>query len=208
MSVSSKPPLLQLLQQAGFPMGGEPSLAVDLADTLVTLTDPPTDLIADPDQYHRWWQLQTSRLPIADELELPDLNATRRLRHAIREALDAHLALKTPRTTSLDDINAATAAAPTSLRLEVRDNALLRSTRWHLEHGGHPALAAIADDAITVLTDHQLRSQLRRCANPACSMLFLATNPRRTWCTANMCGNRTRAHRYYHQHHNQKPPTK
>jgi predicted RNA-binding Zn ribbon-like protein len=185
-------------------MGGEPSLAVDLADTLVTVTDPPTDLITDPDRYQRWWQLQASRLPAAGQLHLPDHGATRRLRHAIRETFDAHLASAPPLPTSVDDINAAAAAAPMSSRLELRDNALHRSIRWHLEHGGHPWLAAIADDAITVLTDNQLLRQLRRCANPACSMLFLATNPRRTWCTANICGNRTRAHRHYHQHHPQK----
>lgn len=186
-------------------MGGEPSLAVDLADTLVTVTDPPTDLIADPDRYRRWWQLQACRLPVAGKQPVPDLTAARRLRQAIREAFDAHLASAAPLPTSVDDINAAAAAAPTSTRLELRDNALHRSIRWHLEHGGHPWLAAIADDAITVLTDNQLRRQLRRCANPACSMLFLATNARRTWCTANLCGNRTRAHRHYHQHHNPKP---
>ncbi|WP_343708642.1 ABATE domain-containing protein [Mycobacterium sp.] len=190
-------------------MGGEPSLAVDLADTLVTVTDPPTDLIADPDQYQRWWQLQACRLPVAGKQPVPELTATRRLRHAIREAFDAHLASTAPLPTSLDDINAVAAAAPTSTRLDLQGNVLRRSTRWHLEHGGHPSLAAIVNDAITVLTDNQLRSQLRRCANPACSMLFLATNPRRIWCTANICGNRTRAHRHYQQHHTPKPsPTK
>ena len=206
MSVSDGPPSLQLLQQAGFPMGGEPSVALDLVDTLVTVTDPATDLIADPAQFQRWWELQAARLPAACEPAVPDVTATRRLRHAIREAFDAHLAAKAPLMTSVDDINAAAAAAPTSTRLELRDNTLHRSTRWHSEHGGHPALAAIAEDAIAVLTDDQLRGQLRRCANPACSMLFLATNPRRTWCTANICGNRTRAHRHYHQHHGQNPP--
>ena len=98
-----------------------------------------------------------------------------------------------PLPTSVDDINAAAAAAPSSTRLGLHDNALRRSPRWHLQHGGRPALAAIANDAITVLTDNQLRGQLRRCANPTCSMLFLAINPRRTWCTANICGNRARA---------------
>ncbi|WP_139810547.1 CGNR zinc finger domain-containing protein, partial [Mycobacterium avium] len=38
-----------------------------------------------------------------------------------------------------------------------------------------------------------------RCANPDCSMLFLATNPRRSWCTANICGNRARVARHYHR---------
>ncbi|BDB41440.1 hypothetical protein [Mycobacterium kiyosense] len=51
-------PTLEALQQAGFPMGGEPSISVDLADTLVTVTQPATDLLSDPDQLRRWWQLQ------------------------------------------------------------------------------------------------------------------------------------------------------
>ena len=100
-------------------MGGEPSLAVDLADTLVTITDPPTDLIADPDQYQRWWQLQASRLPCGrPNYTSPTSPPPRRLRHAIREAFDAHLASTAPLPTSVDDINAAAAAAPTSARLE------------------------------------------------------------------------------------------
>ncbi|WP_254697369.1 CGNR zinc finger domain-containing protein [Mycobacterium avium] len=79
------------------------------------------------------------------------------------------------------------------------DNYLQRSVRWHVEYGGNPALAATATDAITVLTDPRYRDQLRRCANPDCSMLFLATNPRRSWCTANICGNRARVARHYHR---------
>nr|WP_272925044.1 CGNR zinc finger domain-containing protein [Streptomyces sp. SID8377] len=37
---------------------------------------------------------------------------------------------------------------------------------------------------------------MRRCANPECSMLFLAGNSRRKWCTGNICGNRTRVARH------------
>jgi predicted RNA-binding Zn ribbon-like protein len=42
---------------------------------------------------------------------------------------------------------------------------------------------------------------LRRCANPTCSMLFVAPNARRIWCTANICGNRTRVARHYERTH-------
>ncbi|WP_176216384.1 ABATE domain-containing protein, partial [Mycobacterium avium] len=103
-------PTLEALQQAGFPMGGEPSISVDLADTLVTVTQPATDLLSDPDQLRRWWQLQESRLPPG--APIPDPTATRRLRHAVRDAFDAHLEHRVPPTESLDDINAAAAAAP------------------------------------------------------------------------------------------------
>ncbi|WP_057003411.1 CGNR zinc finger domain-containing protein [Mycobacterium kyorinense] len=190
-------PTLQALQQAGFPMGGEPSISVDLADTLVTVTEPATDLLFDPDQQRLWWQLQSSRLP--PDAPIPDVTATRRLRHAVRDSFDALLENRVPPTASLDDLNAAAAAAPASTRLDVVAEGLRRSLRWHVEYGGNPALAAIATDAMTVLTDTHHRDQLRRCANPDCSMLFLATNPRRNWCTANICGNRARVARHYHR---------
>jgi predicted RNA-binding Zn ribbon-like protein len=46
-----------------------------------------------------------------------------------------------------------------------------------------------------ILAGHTDR--LRRCANPACSMLFLADTTRRQWCTPNLCGNRARVARHY-----------
>ena len=73
-------------QAAGFPVGGEP-LGVDLADTLVTVTHPVTDLLADPERCAAWWTLQSDRLPA--DAPAPTLETTRRLRAAARAALDA-----------------------------------------------------------------------------------------------------------------------
>ncbi len=99
--------------------------------------------------------------------------------------------------TGIEDINAAGASVPLTPRLAVVDNQLNCRTRWHTEYGGDAALAAIAADAIALITDPKKRQTLRRCANPNCSMLFLATNKRRMWCTANICGNRARVARHY-----------
>ncbi|MEV6296775.1 CGNR zinc finger domain-containing protein [Streptomyces sp. NPDC051896] len=70
-------------------------------------------------------------------------------------------------------------------------------TRWHLETGGNAPLAAVARDAVALVTDPERLKRLRRCANPDCSMLFLAETKRRLWCTANICGNRARVARHY-----------
>src|SRR5271166_1536820 len=164
-------PSLRDMQGAGFPMGAEPLVALDLADTLVTVTDPPTDLIADPAQASRWWRLQAGRLPDGPE---PDPASTRRLRAAIRDLFDAHLEHRAPRETSLDD--------------------------------GNAALAAVAQQAIALICDASRRDTLRRCANPNCSMLFLAHTRRRLWCTANICGNRARVARHYHRTHTGSAP--
>jgi predicted RNA-binding Zn ribbon-like protein len=179
-------------------MGAEPSIALDLVDTLITVTEPATDLIAEPAQAALWWQLQASRLPKGTP---PDSVATRRLRAAIRDLFESHLEHRHPQSTSIEDINAAAASVPITSRLALDANRLTRQTRWHTEYGGNAALANIADDAIALITDPGKQQALRKCANPNCSMLFLATNKRRVWCTANVCGNRARVARHYERTH-------
>ena len=186
------------VQRAGFPMGGEPVVAIDLVDTRMLVTDPPTDLIADQATAAAWWGLQASRLPAGPP---PDLTATRRLRTAIRDLFDAHLEQRRPDPGSLDDVNAAASAVPTSLRLAASGDGYREEVRWHTEQGGNAALAATARGAIELLADDRRLARLRRCANPNCSMLFLAETTRRQWCTPNICGNRTRVARHYHRTH-------
>ncbi|GIF71422.1 CGNR zinc finger domain-containing protein [Asanoa siamensis] len=189
------------VQRAGFPMGGEPLVALDLVDTKMLVTDPPQDLIADPAAARAWWALQSARLPGGPA---PDLAATRRLRTALRDLFDAHLEGRAPEPGSLDDVNAAVAAVPTSLRLALGGAGYREETRWHTEQGGNAALAATARGAIELLADPPRLARLRRCANPTCSMLFLAETTRRQWCTPNICGNRTRVARHYARtHHHQ-----
>jgi predicted RNA-binding Zn ribbon-like protein len=188
-------PSLEDVQRVGFPVGGEPLLALDLVDTLMTAADPPTDLLADAAQAGEWWRLQSSRLPGAPP---PDPLTTRRLRAAVRDLFDAHLQRREPLGTSIEDINAAAAAAPTSLRLvNLGQGALQAQTRWHTEHGGNALIALAAREAIELLSTPRRLQRLRRCANPACSMLFLAENTRRQWCADNVCGNRARVARHY-----------
>jgi predicted RNA-binding Zn ribbon-like protein len=186
------------LQKAGFPMGGEPLVALDLVDTQMTVAEPATDLLDTPESVASWWALQSRSLPPGPA---PDLAATRRLRAALREALDAHLEGRRPHPTSLDDINAAAAAAPISHRLVAEADGMRSEERWHTEHGGNAALAAIATEAVRLLADPERMQLLRRCANPSCSMLFLAENKRRKWCASNICGNRTRVARHYERTH-------
>jgi predicted RNA-binding Zn ribbon-like protein len=186
---------LEDLQRNGFPMGAESLVALDLIDTLMTATDPVTDLLGSEERADTWWRLELPRLPESPE---PDLAATRRLRAAIRDLLDAHLEHRAPRPTSIEDINAIAASVPTSPRLGADGTG---ETRWHVELGGNPALAAIARETITLLSTPDRLSRLRRCANPTCSMVFLAETTRRQWCTNNICGNRARVARHYQRTH-------
>jgi predicted RNA-binding Zn ribbon-like protein len=185
---------LAQVQSAGFPMGAEPLVALDLVDTQVLAVDPPVDLFADPARERDWWALQAARLPAGPR---PGAAATRRLRTVLRGLFDARLAGADPDPALVEDLNATAASVPTSPRLAGWGDAARAETRWHNDYGGNAVLAAIAAEAIGLLADPRRREQLRRCANPACSMLFLAENKRRVWCTANVCGNRARVARHY-----------
>ncbi|WP_328581329.1 CGNR zinc finger domain-containing protein [Streptomyces sp. NBC_00370] len=191
-------PSVDEMQAAGFPMGGEPAVALDLVDTLMTAVTPPVDLLAAPGAHDTWWRLQLRRLPPGPP---PEPAATRRLRTAIRDVFDAHLEQRSAAAVSVDDINAATAAAPVSPRLVMTGDGPRGEARWHTEYGGNAALAAVAAEAVELVADPARSALLRRCANPACSMLFLAENKRRKWCSSNVCGNRVRVARHYARGH-------
>ena len=182
------------VQRIGFPVGGEPLVALDLADTLMTVLEPAEDLLAAPDRSAAWWELQSRRLPRSAP---PEQAAVRRLRAAVRDLLDAHLEGRAPSPTSVEDVNATAASVPSSPRLSFTGGTASAETRWHTEYGGNVALAFIAREVIDLFAAPDRLAKLRRCANPDCSMLFLAETARRQWCASNVCGNRVRVARHY-----------
>ena len=192
MSIS---PSLEEMQARGFPVGGEPSVAMDLVDTVTHAHTAPTDLMAAGAD--AWWTAQSGRLP---EWEQPDVAATSRLRTALREVFEASIDGRAPSDRAVDELNRFAESALGSPAIEVVDGAPRMTTHWHIRRDGSPRLAAIAGDAIALIGDPARRAQLRRCANPTCSMLFVAENPRRVWCAPNICGNRARVARHQQRH--------
>jgi len=195
MTHRGEAPTLATAQAAGFPVGGEP-LAIDLADTLLLAVEPPIDLLADAARVRQFWALQQARLPPG--ARPPSLAATRALRAAVRDLLDARLAGRALPAQALAAVNAAAAAAPGCPQLVQSDDtgvSVAVDWRWRAPDARDLALAAAARSAIEVLADGAGR--LRRCANPTCSMLFVAETARRQWCTPNICGNRARVARHY-----------
>ena len=185
-------------QAAGFFVAGEP-LAVDLADTLITVQDPPVDLVPDDAMCRRWWNLQADRLP--QGTALPPREPTVELRRSVRDILDAQLTGATPDPAAVRAVNDISARATAIRRLEHSSAGWTAVTNWQAPaHRPHDiALAVVADSLIDLLTGPGL-GRLRRCHNPACSMLFVATDARRKFCTQNICANRTRVARHYRRH--------
>lgn len=185
-------------QAAGFIVAGEP-LAVDLADTIITTQDPPADLLPDEAACRLWWDLQRDRLP--QGAQTPPLDVTVAMRGAVRELLDAHLAGAPPDERAVDQINEIMARVPSTGQLVHTSSGWLVVTSRHAaaDRPYDLALGAVADSIAGLLAGPAVQ-RLRRCQNPSCSMLFVASDARRRFCTKNICANRTRVARHYHRH--------
>jgi predicted RNA-binding Zn ribbon-like protein len=59
-------------------------------------------------------------------------------------------------------------------------------------------LAALARDAVDLLTDAAAKARLRRCEGERCARIYLDTSRgrRRRWCSSEVCGNRERVARH------------
>jgi predicted RNA-binding Zn ribbon-like protein len=178
-----------------FTVVGEPIVAVDLIDTVAPPGSPaPDDLLSADRDAEAWWRIEGARVPGGD---LPDIRALRRLRSALRETIEALVDGRQVPQAAVSDLNFFMRSAPASTLLVLTGTGLRTQTQWHREYGGNPRLAYIAVQAAGFLSDPSQVSRLRRCANPACSMIFVAVNPRRSWCAPGVCGNRARVARHY-----------
>jgi predicted RNA-binding Zn ribbon-like protein len=177
------------------PLHDEP-LAVELHNTLYAVRGELIDGLESADGLSTWLDALADRLPApardADPSRQPEFLA---LRRAVREALHAALEGKRVPAAALEVVNGAAARAPLS-RLAVRTDGRLRAeTRYHAADATDVALAALAADAIELLTGPD-REQLRACGAPGCVLVFLRHHPRGRWCST-ACGNRARQARHY-----------
>jgi predicted RNA-binding Zn ribbon-like protein len=178
-----------------FAIIGEPVVAVDLINTVAAPGSAAADDLLSADRgAQAWWRIERARVPAGD---VPDIRALRQLRSALRDMIEALVdGLPVPQA-AVSDLNLVMQSAPASKRLRLTRTGLRVQTQWHAEYGGNPRLAFIAAQAAEFLSDPSKVSRLRRCANPACSMIFIAVNPRRSWCAPGICGNRVRVARYH-----------
>jgi predicted RNA-binding Zn ribbon-like protein len=100
----------------------------------------------------------------------------------------------TPALVRVNDVARAAPPAPRAVRQE--DGSLVR------ELDGPPQcaalLAAVARDAVELLTDPAARAGLRQCEGDNCPIVYVDTSRgrRRRWCSSEVCGNRERVARH------------
>jgi predicted RNA-binding Zn ribbon-like protein len=126
------------------------------------------------------------------------LAAFRELRGNVRKLVLGHLTVK-PRSydPALARVNEAARTAPPAPRaVRGEDGALVRELTGPPECAA--LLAAVARDAVELLTDPVARACLRQCEGDNCPIVYLDTSRgrRRRWCSSEVCGNRERVARH------------
>lgn len=103
----------------------------------------------------------------------------------------------TPSPADVSRLNAAALAAPPAPSARpAPDGTLVRTLAAQPDCGA--LLAAVARDAVDLLTDPVARAQLRQCEGESCSLVYLdaSRGRRRRWCSSEICGNRERVARH------------
>ncbi|MGW7076613.1 CGNR zinc finger domain-containing protein [Streptomyces sp. NPDC054866] len=161
-------------------------------------TNHPVERLDTVDRLRAW--LAGAGL-IPDRTALPGagsvwLAAFRELRGHIGQLVLAELEGR-PADTALARVNALAAAAPPApLAVRRPDGSLARALDG--DPGCAALLAAVARDAVDLLTDPAARALLRQCEGDNCPIVYLDTSRgrRRRWCSSEVCGNRERVARH------------
>lgn len=168
-------------------------------DLVATTGGAPAERLTGPEQLTAWL-VGSGLVPRSAPLDGVDGRWVARFR-ALRELLrrvvhdelrgraaDADLALL--------NSTAAGGQPPAPCVVRTADDTLARALPGPPDCAG--LLAAVARDAIGLLTDTVARGQLRQCAGESCQLVYLDTSRgrRRRWCSSEVCGNRERVARH------------
>lgn len=177
-----------------FPLLGEP-LSLDLVNTRVRRDGRDVDLLATPAALAAWLRAESGRLAWSGKVDAEDLRAVQALRAALAVLLSARREGVRPPGAALRQLNLALVAPTVTTRL-VWPAAGPQLARPSATARRDALLHALAADAVAVLTGPSA-GLLRECAHPDCVLQFVASHPRRRWCSTSTCGNRARVARHY-----------
>ena len=184
---------------SGFVFGGG-ALALDLVNTEVVIRGRPRDLMAIPDDLSRWWAWAAEASGDRDRtvvlgrplrFDAALLEATRRLRAALRAVFTAVVGDQPPPEDDLAALNQALARGYE--RLVPAAGGQLQSVYDTGEDPAGPLLLPIARSAVRLLTEVD-RGRLHRCRNPRCVLFFYdaTRSATRQWCSL-ACMDRARS---------------
>ncbi|UNO41762.1 ABATE domain-containing protein [Streptomyces sp. MST-110588] len=167
-------------------------------DLVATTGGPHAERLVGPEQLTAWLVgagVVPGGAPIAG-VDTAWVARFRALRELLRRVLHDELTDRAADAdlTLLNDTAAPAVPPVRAVRAEGGD--LVRTLAGPADCAG--LLAAVARDAIGLLTDAVARGQLRQCEGESCSLVYLDTSRgrRRRWCSSEVCGNRERVARH------------
>ena len=168
-------------------------------DLAATADGIPAERLAGPEEL-RAWLVGAGLVPPGTPLDGVDgrwLGRFRALRELLRRVVHDELRGRAA-DADLTLLNSAAGAGvpPAVCAVRAADGALARTLPGPPDCAG--LLAAVARDAIGLLTDAEARRQLRQCEGESCTLVYLDTSRgrRRRWCSSEVCGNRERVARH------------
>lgn len=167
-------------------------------DLMATAEGPPAERLTGPEQLKHWCR-GAGVVPCGVPLDGVDgtwVARFRTLRDLLRRVIRDELRDRATDTDLALLNDTAAAAPPALLALRTPDGALVRGFPRPPDCTG--LLAAVARDAVGLLTDTTARARLRECEGAGCSLVYLDTSRgrRRRWCSSEVCGNRARVARH------------
>lgn len=178
----------------GMPFFGG-SLWLDLLNSTLVDGGVRHDMIGMPDGFSAW--LDAAGLPPAgDDPARSDLQD---FRESLRRTVDL-LRRRNPMPADvLADVNARLKTTVVRFELVPEGSGLRLDER--LDPGTSGPAGFIAEDFARFVCHHE-PERLKRCSNPACTMVFYdrGKNNARRWCTMSICGNRDKVARYRSRH--------
>lgn len=177
----------------GFPFFGG-RLWLDLVNSTRLSGPARRDLIERDDRFEAWLRV-AGLLPPDGSAKPGEKERLLSLREKLRGAVDSLRAGDPPPASLVADINAILAAVSIRLSLEEHEGGYYLVE--HFDAGEAGPLGPVAADFSRFLKEAETE-RLRRCSNPACTMVFYDTskNNTRRWCSMSLCGNRDKVARF------------
>lgn len=163
--------------------------ALDLLATLRDRHREPVECLREPADLDRW--LGIAGLGTDERARGEDLAAARELRETVNRLVRAVMAERPVDAADVRELNARAVQQPLAPQAGVG-----LELRWTGSVAA--ALAAVAREAVELLTDRD-RTLIRECAAaPLCSRVYLDRSPgrRRRWCQMEWCGSSSKMQSY------------
>ncbi|WP_186577209.1 CGNR zinc finger domain-containing protein [Aquibacillus kalidii] len=173
-------------------------LSLDLVNTEVVRNGTRIDLLTSPEDLINWInildkkgilsQKQITNDPV--EWAVDALPLIKNIRSSIRKVYEGFADGNHPKEEWISKLESFIEKAPFTYLLE--EKGLIAKPIGKPEDA---LTALLAYDAMKLFADNKL-SNMHRCANPDCVLLFMDTRGRRKWCSMKICGNREKVTRH------------